>query len=233
MKVLVSWSSGKDSAWTLHVLRAAHPEAVGALLTTVNAQFGRVSMHGVRRALLRTQAVAAGLPLIEVPLPSPCPNEIYEVRMREALDRARREGFTHVAFGDLFLADVRRYREARLAGTGLDPLFPLWARPTAALAREMLAGGLKARVVTVDPAHLDASLVGREFDAAFLDGLPPRVDPCGENGEFHTFAYAGPMFAVPVAIRNGEVVARDGVTYGDLVGDEDTETRPGGDDGQL
>ncbi|MCC7177088.1 MAG: adenine nucleotide alpha hydrolase [Acidobacteria bacterium] len=217
MNVLLSWSSGKDCAWALHVLNQQHPGTVRGLLTTTNEAFDRVAMHGVRRALVEAQALSAGLPLHVVPLPWPCSNEEYERRMTAAVRRAVAEGFTHVAFGDLFLEDVRRYREERLAGTGLAPLFPLWkAGGTADLAREMIAAGLQARVTCVDPRTLDRSFAGRRFDAAFLADLPAAVDPCGENGEFHTFACAGPMFRTPIDVVVGAVVERDGFTYADL-----------------
>lgn len=219
VQALLSWSSGKDSAWTLHVLRERHArevEVVG-LLTTVNEVHGRVAMHAVREELLVAQVDAAGLPLWRVPLPSPCTNEQYEAAMGAALDRARREGIGAVAFGDLFLADIRRYREERLAPTGVAPLFPLWDLPTDVLARDMLAAGLRARLTCIDPRHLPAAFAGREFDAALLADLPAGVDPCGERGEFHTFAYAGPMFRRPVAIRGGDVVVRDGFWFADLL----------------
>jgi uncharacterized protein (TIGR00290 family) len=217
MKILVSWSSGKDAAWMLHVLRLAHPDAVQGLLTTTNEAFDRVAMHGVRREILEAQADAAGLPLRVVPLPWPCGNEEYERRMGAAVAHAVADGFTHVAFGDLFLEDVRRYREERLAGTGLTPLFPLWkAAATADLAREMVAGGLEARLSTVDPRVLDASFAGRRFDAALLADLPETVDPCGERGEFHTCVTAGPMFARPIAVEVGDTVIRDGFAFADI-----------------
>ncbi|HEX5501714.1 MAG TPA: hypothetical protein VFW96_03785 [Thermomicrobiales bacterium] len=219
VKALLSWSSGKDSAWALHVLRQRHArevEVVG-LLTTVNEVHGRVAMHAVREELLAAQADAAGLPLWRVPLPSPCTNEQYEAALGAALDRARREGIGAVAFGDLFLADIRRYREERLAPTGVAPLFPLWGLPTDALAREMLAAGLRARLTCVDPRHLPAAFAGREFDAALLADLPAGVDPCGERGEFHTCAYAGPMFRRPVALRGGDTVLRGGFWFADLL----------------
>ena len=217
MKILVSWSSGKDSAWMLHVLRSAHPGAVHGLLTTTNEAFDRVAMHGVRRDVLEAQAGAAQLPLRVVPLPWPCSNEAYEQRMRVAVDQAVADGVTHVAFGDLFLEDVRRYREERLAGTGLTPLFPLWkTATTAALARQMVAAGLSARLSTVDPRVLDASFAGRSFDATLLAELPAAVDPCGERGEFHTCVTAGPMFAHPVNVAVGETVLRDGFAFADL-----------------
>jgi uncharacterized protein (TIGR00290 family) len=216
-RVLVSWSSGKDSAWMVHVLRQTPGLAIGGLLTTTTETFGRVAMHAVRCELLRAQAAAMSLPLVEVPLPWPCSNAEYEARMQAVVTQAVADGFTHVAFGDLFLPDVRRYREERLAGTGLAPLFPLWERPTRALARDMIAGGLKARLTCVDPRVLDRSFVARNFDAALLADLPSAVDPCGERGEFHTFAYAGPMFSRPIAIVDGEIVERDGFVFADLL----------------
>jgi diphthamide synthase (EF-2-diphthine--ammonia ligase) len=187
------------------------------LLTTVNEDANRVAMHAVRRALLDSQARAAGLPLWIVPIPYQCSNEIYERRMAEAVRRATAEGFTHVAFGDLFLEDVRQYRESKLAGSGLGPIFPLWGRPTTDLARAMLAGGLRAKVTCIDPRLVNRSIAGRDFDAGLLDDLPETVDPCGERGEFHTFAYAGPMFDAPIAVTNGEIVERDGFVFADLL----------------
>ena len=216
MKILHSWSSGKDSSWALHVLNRQHPGAVAALLTTVNEAMDRVAMHGVRRDVLEAQARAAGLPLRIVPIPHPCANDIYEARMREAVAAAVADGFTHVSFGDLYLEDVRRYREERLEGTGLRPLFPLWGIPTRALADQMLASGLRARLACVDTRVLDASFVGREFDAALLADLPSGVDPCAENGEFHTCVYAGPMFATPLQLEPGETVTRAPFTWAEL-----------------
>jgi uncharacterized protein (TIGR00290 family) len=218
-RVLLSWSSGKDSAWTLHVLRQqADVELVG-LLTTFNEAASRVAMHAVRRELVEAQAAEAGLPLWSILLPWPCPNGVYEARMGEAIERARREGITHIAFGDLFLEDIRAYRERQLSGTGIEPLFPLWGTPadTPALAREMLAAGLRAVLTCVDPKQLDGRFVGRWFDADFLADLPPGVDPCGERGEFHTFCYAGPMFSASIPVRVGEVALRDGFWFADLV----------------
>ena len=209
MKILLSWSSGKDSAWALHVLRRDGYGEVAGLLTSVNETVGRVSMHGVREEILHAQAAAAGLPVHTIRLPWPCTNAIYENRLRGAVDRAVVEGFTHVAFGDLFLEDVRSYREERLRGTGLTPLFPLWGRPTAALAREMIAGGLRARIATLDPRVMPRDLIGAEFDEGLLARLPASVDPCAERGEFHTCATAGPMFAAPLELRAGEVVERE------------------------
>ena len=216
MKILVSWSSGKDSAWMLHVLNEQFPGAAAALLTTVNEAYDRVAMHGVRTSVLRAQADAAGLSLITASIPSPCSNEVYEERMRAVVAQAVAEGFTHVAFGDLFLEDVRKYREDRLAGTGLQPLFPLWGEPTAALAREMIAAGLEARLTCVDPRVVPADLAGRRFDLDLLAALPAGVDPCGERGEFHTCVLAGPMFSTRIDARLGEVVEREGFVFADL-----------------
>lgn len=216
MKVIVSWSSGKDSAWTLHVLRSRLEIEPAALLTSVGEVYDRVSMHGVRSTVLRAQAAAAGLPLITVPLPAPCPNEIYEERMGNTVRTLVTEGFTHVAFGDLFLEDIREYRESRLRGSGLEPLFPLWGMETRALAREMVNGGLEARITCLDPRHLPPHFAGRPFDHRLLDELPPAVDPCGERGEFHTCVTAGPMFGTRLDVQLGELVERDGFVFSDL-----------------
>ena len=216
MKILLSWSSGKDSAWALHVLRRDGAGEVAGLLTSINETAGRVSMHGVREEILHAQASAAGLPVHIIRLPWPCTNEIYESRLAAAVASAVDEGFTHVAFGDLFLEDVRAYREARLAGTGLTPIFPLWGIPTRDLAREMIAGGLRARIATLDPRVMPRELIGAEYDASLLARLPPTVDPCAERGEFHTCATAGPMFATPIQLTAGEIVEREGFVYGDL-----------------
>lgn len=231
MKILLSWSSGKDSAWTLHVLRRDRIGDVAGLLTSVNETADRVSMHGVRAEILRAQAEAAGLPLFTIPLPWPCSNEIYEARLRVAVDRAVAGGFTHAAFGDLFLEDVRRYREDRLAGTGLTPIFPLWGIPTRQLARDMIAGGLRARISTLDPRVMPRDLIGAEFDEALLERLPASVDPCAERGEFHTCATAGPMFAHPLEVVAGEVVEREGFVYGDLRLSAQKQNRQNGRDG--
>lgn len=215
MKVLVSWSSGKDSAWMVHALRK-EGVPLGGLLTTINADAQRVAMHAVRVELLEAQARAVGLPLRMLPIPSPCPNEVYEKTMAEAVRAAVAEGFTHVAFADLFLEDIRRYREDRLAGSGLTPLFPLFGLDTTALAREMIDGGLRARITCLDPKVLDRSFAGRDFDAALLRDLPAAIDPCGERGEFHTFCYSGPMFSAPIAIETGITVERDGFVFTDM-----------------
>lgn len=194
----------------------ADVEIVG-LLTTVNETHERVAMHAVRRGLLATQAAAAGLPLQEVSIPIGCSNEQYDAAMAAALDQAKAAGVEAVAFGDLYLEDIRKYREERLAGTGVEPLFPLWGRPTDGLVRTMIGGGLRARVTCVDPRQMPEALCGSEIDAAFLAALPAGVDPCGENGEFHSFAFAGPMFDHEIDVRVGETVTRDGFVFTDLV----------------
>lgn len=216
-KVLLSWSSGKDSAWSLHLLRKQTDLEVVALVTTFNQSANRVAMHAVRRALVEAQAEHAGLPLWAVDLPWPCSNEDYESRMRAVCDRAIAEGIEAVAFGDLFLEDIRAYRVKQMEGTGLELLFPTWGIPTDALAREMIAAGLKAKITCVDPSKLDPSFAGRDFDQDLLDSLPASVDPCGENGEFHSFVYDGPMFPKPIAVRSGEIVTRDGFVFADVV----------------
>ena len=212
----MSWSSGKDSAWALHLLRRDPEIEVCALLTTLNTAFDRVAMHGTRRSVLEAQADAAQLPLWTVPLPWPCSNEIYEERMAEACQRAIDEHIDAVAFGDLFLEDVRTYRERQLKPTGLEPLFPLWEIPTDDLAREMMAGGLRARISCVDSKQLPANFAGREFDGDLLRDLPAGTDPCGERGEFHTCVYAGPMFHAPLPLESGETVDRDGFVFTDF-----------------
>jgi uncharacterized protein (TIGR00290 family) len=216
-RTLLSWSSGKDSAWTLNVLRQSLEVEVVGLLTTVNQLADRVAMHAVRSELLRAQADAVGLPLYPVPIPSPCSNAQYEAAMAAAIERAKSDRVTFMAFGDLFLEDIRRYRIEKLAGTGIAPLFPVWGIPTDRLAREMISAGLRARLTCVDPKQLAPSFVGREFDAALLAELPQTVDPCGERGEFHTFAYDGPMFRRRLDIRGGEIVERDGFAFADLL----------------
>ena len=216
-KAWLAWSTGKDSAWALHTLRLRDEFEVVALLTTVNRTHARVAMHAVREALLEIQTRAAGLPLVAVPIPSPCPNEVYESAMAVAMEQARAEGVTHVAFGDLFLEDIRRYREERLAACNMTPIFPIWRHDTSALAGEMLAAGVRAIVTCVDPKRLAPEFAGRIWDEAFLRDLPAGVDPCGENGEFHTFAYAGPPLSLPVAVEVGEIVERDGFVFADVL----------------
>jgi uncharacterized protein (TIGR00290 family) len=215
--VLLSWSSGKDSAWALHVLRQQPDIHVAALVTTFNSTASRVAMHAVRRALVEAQAERTGVPLWQVELPSPCSNLEYEERMRVVCQRAVAEGIAAVAFGDLFLEDIRAYRERQLQGTGLDPLFPVWRVPTGELAREMIAAGVKAKITCVDPKQLAAAFAGRDFDRELLDALPPGADPCGENGEFHTFVHASPVFSRPIPVRAGEVVERDGFVFADVL----------------
>jgi uncharacterized protein (TIGR00290 family) len=217
MKIVLSWSSGKDAAWALHVLRQDPANDVVGLLVTINDAFDRVAMHGVRRNLVEAQARAAGLPLHVVSIPHPCPNDVYEARMSAFLKQARSAGIEAIAFGDLFLEDVRAYREARMSGTGIAPIFPLWGRNTSALARSMVGAGLGARIVCLDPRQIDRRFIGRDFGTALLSELPESVDPCGERGEFHTFAYAGPMFSSPIPIQSGETTERDGFLFEDLM----------------
>jgi uncharacterized protein (TIGR00290 family) len=217
VKILLSWSSGKDSAWALHALQQQYPGAVAGLLTTINETVQRAAMHAVRRDVLEAQARAAGQPLRIVPIPDPCSNDEYEARMRVCAAEAVAEGFSHIAFGDLFLEDVRRYRERLFADSGLTPLFPLWLMPTPRLAADMIAGGLRARVACVDTRILDAAFAGREFDASLLAALPRGVDPCGEKGEFHTCVYDGPMFSRVVPIETGEMVRREPFAWRDFV----------------
>ena len=216
MKTLLSWSSGKDSAWALHILRGQPDVSVVGLVTTVNEAFGRIAIHGVRSTLMDLQAAATGLPLHRLDLPWPCPNEAYERIMSDFVAQRVSEGIEAFAFGDLFLEDIRRYREQKLAGSGLRPLFPLWGRETNSLAHAMIAGGLEAHVVCLDPRKLPSHFAGRSFDRDFIAELPRGVDPCGENGEFHTFASAGPMFSRPIPVRCGEILERDGFVFCDL-----------------
>jgi uncharacterized protein (TIGR00290 family) len=219
-RLWLSWSSGKDSAWALHALRRQGSYEIAGLLTTINDAASRVAMHAVRETLLEKQAEAAGLPLITVRIPYPCPNEAYEAAMTGAIARAKDDGVSVMAFGDLFLEDVRRYRVEKLAPTGIEPVFPIWGIPTDRLARDMVAAGLRARVTCVDPKQLDPKFAGRVFDDAFLDDLPETADPCGENGEFHSFAFAGPMFTAPIKVVPGETVERDGFVFTDLLAGE-------------
>jgi uncharacterized protein (TIGR00290 family) len=216
-KAWLAWSSGKDSAWALHTVRENAEFEVVALLTTVNEKYSRVAMHAVRESLLEMQADAAGLPLIKVPIPSACTNEIYERAMGEAMERAKADGVTHVIFGDLFLEDVRAYREKQLARCDVTPVFPLWGRDTRQLAEEMIAGGLSAYLTCVEPRKLDRSFAGRKFDAELLRTFPADVDPCGENGEFHSFVNDGPMFKQAILVTPGEIVERDGFVFADFL----------------
>jgi uncharacterized protein (TIGR00290 family) len=216
-KVLLSWSSGKDSAWTLHLLRPRADLQVAALVTTFNTETNRVAMHAVRRALVESQAERTNLPLWAVELPWPCSNSEYEDRMRVVCQRASAEGITVMAFGDLFLQEIRDYRMRQLQGTGLEPLFPVWGIPTADLARDMIAAGVKAKITCVDPSKLLKSFAGRDFNEPFLEALPPGIDPCGENGEFHTFVHDAPVFSRPVPVLSGEVVERDGFVFADML----------------
>lgn len=217
-KALLSWSSGKDSAWALHVLRQRGDLEVIGLVTTLNEAFNRVAMHGVRGELVQAQADAAGLPLWKVPLPWPCSNDEYETRMRRVIKQAQAAGVTTFAFGDLYLEEIRAYRIRQLAGTGIEPLFPIWgtASDTPALARTMIAAGLRATLTCIDPRQLPPTFAGREFDSQLLTDLPPGVDPCGENGEFHTFCHSSPVFSHPIAVRVGEVIERDGFCFADV-----------------
>ena len=217
MKTLLSWSTGKDSAWSLHVLRQDPSVEVAGLFTTVNEAFDRVAMHAVRRQLLEAQAAAAGLPLHVIDIPWPCSNEAYEQRLGAFVAAQKAAGVEAMAFGDLFLEDIRAYRVDKLAGSGIEPVFPIWGRDTAQLAREMIAGGLKARLTCVDTAKLPAAFAGRQFDAELLADLPEGIDPCGENGEFHTCVYAGPMFSRAIDVDLGEVQTRDGFVFADLL----------------
>lgn len=214
-KTWLSWSSGKDSAWTLHVLRDSDEYEVAGLFTTINSAFDRVAMHAVRVGLLRRQAQAVGLPLYLIEIPYPCSNEQYAAVMSGFVARAQSEGVQCMAFSDLYLEDIRRYREERMQGTGIEPIFPLWGRPTRALLQEMLAGGLRARLACVDPRVLPAEFAGCELTMALLERMPSTIDPCGENGEFHSFVFDGPMFAYPLDIEMGEVVTRDGFVFAD------------------
>ena len=212
----MSWSSGKDSAWALNLLRQTAGVEVMAVLTTFNIVADRVAMHAVRRELVEAQAARMGLPLWHVEIPSPCSNAIYESRMSDACRRAIAADIAAIAFGDLFLEDIRAYRERQLKTTELRPLFPLWGIPTAQLAREMIRAGVRAKITCLDPAKLDPSFAGREYDESFLDSLPAGVDPCGENGEFHTFVYESPIFSRPIEVRTGQVVKHDGFVFADV-----------------
>jgi uncharacterized protein (TIGR00290 family) len=216
-KAWLAWSSGKDSAWALHRVRQAGDFEIVALLTTINRTNSRVAMHAVREDLLEMQAAETGLPLVKVPIPAGCVNEEYERAMADAMERARAEGVFHVVFGDLFLEDIRAYRGKQLARCGMVGVFPLWGTDTRRLADEMFAGGVSAHLTCVDPAKLDRSFAGRHFSRGLVDAFPMGVDPCGENGEFHTFANAGPMFRHSIPVAAGEIVERDGFVFADLL----------------
>jgi uncharacterized protein (TIGR00290 family) len=216
-RIALSWSSGKDSAWALHLLRQRPDIQVAALVTTFNSAANRVAMHAVRRELVEAQAEQTGLPLWAVELPWPCSNREYEERMHTVFRRATAQEITGIAFGDLFLQDIRDYRVKQFRGTGLEPLFPLWQIPTEQLSREMIAAGLKAKITCVDPAKLAKSFAGHDYDLDLLQALPSSVDPCGENGEFHTFAYDAPVFSQAIGVRAGEVVERDGFVFADML----------------
>jgi|SRR5579864_1407824 len=216
-RTLLSWSSGKDSAWSLHLLRKNPEYEIVGLLTTFNSSADRVAMHGVRRALVKAQGEAAEIPLWEVDLPWPCSNDDYECAMKQACQKAVGNGIECIAFGDLFLTDIRAYREKQLRDTGLQPVFPVWGLPTRALAREMIDSGLRAKLACIDTKQISGDLAGREFDTQLLSELPPSADPCGENGEFHSFVYAGPMFNSPVQVVLGEIVQCEQFIYADLV----------------
>jgi len=216
-RILLSWSSGKDSAWALHVLRKTTAYDVVGLLTTFNHAADRVAMHAVRRSLVEQQAAAVGIPLWPVQLPWPCSNSEYDTIMALECEKAVSEGIAAIAFGDLFLEDVRSYREKRLEGSGLQPLFPIWGSPTRALAQEMIFWGMRAKLTCIDTRKLDSSFAGRDFDQQLLSELPEGIDPCGENGEFHSFVYAGPIFCSPLSISSGEIVLRDGFAFSDVI----------------
>jgi len=220
-RIALSWSSGKDSAWTLHKLNQQGEHEIVVLVTTVNQQFDRVAMHAVRQQLLAKQAEAVGLPLIEVPIPFPCSNEQYEQAMSGLVEQLKKMDIEFMAFGDLFLEDIRRYREDRLEGTGIRPLFPLWQIPTDELASTMIENGLEAVITCVDPKQLPADFSGRGFTQSLLRELPEGIDPCGENGEFHSFVYNGPMFRHAVDIEVGETVERDGFVFTDVMAKPD------------
>ncbi len=216
-KAYVSWSSGKDSAFALYEAQRSGVADVVGVLTTVNEAYGRVAMHGVRDGVLDRQIAALGLPALKVMLPNPCSNEIYQERMAQACARIKEQGVRHIVFGDLFLEDIRAYREQQLAAVGMTGIFPLWRRDTAVLARAMIDSGMVAHLVCVDPRRLGREFAGRRFDSRLLDELPKQVDPCGENGEFHTLVSAGPMFAESIDVRLGEIVERDGFVFADVI----------------
>jgi uncharacterized protein (TIGR00290 family) len=219
-KTMLAWSSGKDSAWALHMLRQNPEIELVGLFSTVNEAFNRVAMHAVRLELLMKQAQCAGLPMDVINIPFPCTNQEYEDRMKSFIEKAKKEKIECIAFGDLFLEDVRKYREEKLAGTGIAPIFPLWGIPTPTLSKEMIRSGLKAVITSIDPNLIPAEFIGRQYNEVFLQQIPETVDPCGENGEFHTFAFAGPMFKEPINISVGEIVHRDGFVFADIMSNE-------------
>ncbi len=216
-KTAFSWSSGKDSSYALHLLNRTGLYDVRYLVTTVTDSYRRVSIHGVREELLEEQAKSLGIPLMKVEIPPDCTNEIYERKMLEVTRRLRSEGIEHMAFGDIFLQDIREYRERKLAGTGIEPLFPLWGRDTGKLANEIINAGIKARITCLDPSKIQPDLAGMEYDSGLLESLPETADKCGENGEFHTFVYGSPMFATDLKIKTGKTVKRDGFVFTDLI----------------
>jgi uncharacterized protein (TIGR00290 family) len=216
-KTMLSWSSGKDSAWALHVMRQDPDIAVAGLFCTINQEFERVAMHAVRVALLQQQADSIGLPIRLIPIPHPCSNADYAKIMDEFVTREKESGVECFAFGDLFLEDIRAYREKSLSGSGIAPIFPIWGIDTRVLATTMLEGGLRAQITCVDPSQLAAEFSGREYDTSFLRDLPPEVDPCGENGEFHSFAFDGPMFGHKINFSVGETRTRDNFVFTDLL----------------
>lgn len=213
----VSWSSGKDSAYALYEAERLGLARIAGVLTTINEVYDRVAMHGVRCTLLDRQIAALDLPCIKVALPNPCPNEVYEARMAEACDRVKTQGIRRIVFGDLFLEDIRAYRIEKLAAAGMEPVFPLWKRDTAILARQMIASGVMAHISCLDPRKIPREFAGRAFDEGLLGDLPAGIDPCGENGEFHTVVSAGPMFSAPIGVSIGETVERDGFVFTDVV----------------
>ena len=216
-QIILSWSSGKDSAWTLYQLQQDPDYEVVGLVTTVNEKYQRVAMHGVRQRILQQQADAAGLPLHTLNIPSPCTNKEYEAVMQAFIQVMQKNAIHHMAFGDLYLEDIRQYREKQLEGTGITAVFPLWLKPTRALAEEMIMGGLQATITCIDPQKLSASFAGRDFNFDFINDLPENVDPCGENGEFHSCVHNGPMFTQPIQVSNGEIVERDNFVFADLI----------------
>jgi len=216
-RILLSWSSGKDSAWSLYLLQQQKEYEIAGLLTTFNRVADRVAMHGVRRSLVEDQAEAAGIPLWEVPLPWPCSNADYEDAMRSVCEKAVDQGIESIAFGDLFLADIRAYREKQLQGSGLEPLFPVWGLPTKDLAQQMIKAGIRAKLTCIDCQQLGAEFAGRDFDQSLLADLPATADPCGENGEFHSFVYGGPMFRRTIPVRMGEIVHHEHFAFADII----------------